>query len=417
MRHPIAETPARISQPAARPHGRRKIALVAAAAIGIGASAAALGLTGGRDIAPTTAPSPAAVPVTVETVTQRDTAIWTAFSGRLEAVGSVAIRPRVPGPIIAAHFREGSMVHQGDLLFTIDPAPYQAEVQRLEAQVAAAGARLVLASRQQQRGLQLGGSDDLARSEIDARVNEYHAAEANLRASLASLQTARLNLGYTEVRAPISGRVGKIEVTAGNLVDAGSQAPVLTTLVSVDPIYASFDADEESVARALASLPPHRELSDAIGQIPVEMGTMAMDGTPLRGRLQLVDNVVDTASGTVRVRAVFDNADGHLMPGQFARVRLGEARTQPAISIDERAIGTDQDRRFVMVVGSDNRVHTRPIVPGASIDGARIVKAGLHPGERIVVDGLQLVRPGALVAPSPVQITGSPSAQAAFASR
>ncbi len=344
--------------------------------------------------------APAGVPVTVATVERRDSPVWTDFSGRMEAVGRVAVRPRVQGPIVAAHFHEGALVHRGDLLFTIDPEPYQAEVDRLEAQLSAAAARLLLADRQQKRGIQLGGLNDLARSDVDARINEYRAAEANVRAAAASLRTAQLNLSYTEVRAPITGRAGRIEVTPGNLVDAGAAAPVLTTLVSVDPIYASFDADERSVADAVSGLPPGGDLADAIAKIPVRMGTLNAEGTPFTGRLQLVDNLVDTGSGTVRVRAVFDNADGHLMPGQFARLRLGRAKPEPSIAIDERAIGTDQDRRFVMVVGADNTVSVRQVVLGPDSNGLRIVTAGLNPGERIVVDGLQRVRPGSLVAPT-----------------
>lgn len=378
---------------------RRGLWSAAIVALALGGAAAAYveWPKSGAPVAAAAAPS--AVPVFVSVVERRDVAVWNGFSGRLEAVGRVEVRPRAGGAIVAAHFREGALVKQGDLLFTIDPAPYAAEVERLDALVAAAGARLVLAAKQQQRGFQLGGANDLAKSEVDTRVNEYHAAEANLHAAVAALETAKLNLGYTEVRAPISGRVGKIEVTAGNLVAAGPTAPVLTTLVSVDPIYASFDADEQSVARAIASLPPGVDASEAVDKIPVRMGTLGTDGTPLLGHLQLVDNVVSAASGTVRVRAVFANADGRLMPGQFARLRLGQAKPEPAIAIDEKAIGTDQDRRFVMVVGPDNKVSARDISLGATIEGGRLVKSGLQPGDRIVVDGLQRVRPGSLVAP------------------
>lgn len=358
--------------------------------------------------APAAAPASAAIPVSVALVEQRDTALWSDFSGRIEAVGRVEVRPRAAGAIIQAHFREGAMVKQGDLLFTIDPAPYAVEVQRNEAQVAAAVARLALAVKEQQRAQQLVGSGFTPQRDVDQRVNEFHAAEANLRATQATLATARLNLGYTVVRAPIAGRVGRIEVTAGNLVAAGPTAPVLTTLVSVNPIYASFEADEQSVARALASLPNGGEVNDQLGRIPVRMGTLGSEGTPFQGRLQLVDNVVDARSGTVRVRATFDNPDGKLMPGQFARLRLGQARTEQALAIDERAIGTDQDRRFVMIVGDDNTVAYRQVGLGATADGLRLVTSGLKPGERIVVNGLQRLRPGATVAPQPVAMNSTP---------
>ena len=390
-----------------------------AASVGILALAAAgtadllLPHHGGTAAAPTeavaTTPS---VPVSVAVVTPRDMAVWTDFSGRIEAVNRVEIRPRAAGAVISTHFREGALVKQGDLLFTIDPAPYLADVDRLNAQVAAAGARLVLAAREQQRGLRLGSTDDLPQSSVDARVNEFQAAEANLHATQAELDTVKLNLGYTEVRAPIAGRAGRIDVTPGNLVPAGPTAPVLTTLVSVNPIYASFDADEQSVAAAVASLPPGGDLSDRIARIPVQLGTLETDGTPVVGHLQLVDNEVDAGSGTVRLRAVFDNADGRLMPGQFARVRLGQATTARLIAIQERAIGTDQDHRFVMVVDKDNKVAYRRVSLGGVADGLRIITAGLNPGERIVVDGLEHIQPGSLVSPEPV----APDADA-FASR
>ena len=392
-------------EPRMSSRGPRRLAWLGAAALTAAIAAGAAWHYLPRPAAPppaAVAAAPAAIPVSVATVEQRDTAIWHDFSGRVEAVGRVEVRPRAAGTIVAAHFREGAIVKQGDLLFTIDPAPYAVEVQRASAQVAAATARLALAAKEQQRAQQLVGSGFTPQRDVDQRVNEFHAADANLRATQAQLAAARLDLGYTEVRAPIAGRAGRIEVTAGNLVAAGPTAPVLTTLVSVNPVYASFEADEQSLARALATLPGGGDLVQEIGRIPVQMGTLGTDGTPFRGTLQLVDNVVDARSGTIRVRAAFDNPDGKLMPGQFARLRLGQARTEPALAIDERAIGTDQDRRFVMVVGDDNTAAYRQVTLGATADGLRLVTSGLKPGERIVVNGLQRIRPGAAVAPTPV---------------
>jgi multidrug efflux system membrane fusion protein len=207
------------------------------------------------------------------------------------------------------------------------------------------------------------------------------------------LQSSQLNLQYTEVRAPVSGRVGRLEVTAGNLVAAGPGAPVLTTLVSVNPIYASFDADEHVVLKILGNS----------RGIPVEAETVTNGGRKLRGRLQLIDNQVDTKSGTVRVRAVFDNRDGSLMPGQFVKLRMGSARPEPAVLVSERAIGTDQSKRFVIVVGEDSKAQWREVKLGGTAQGQRIVTEGLRAGERIVVSGLQRVRPGALLAPQVLQ--------------
>ena len=404
-----ATAPSAAELKVSRPAGRRVRWLAGISLVAIVAAATAYEVLPRAAPAPVAA-APSAIPVSVATVEQKDTAMWADFSGRVEAVGRVDVRPRAAGAVLKAHFREGALVHQGDLLFTIDPAPYAADVQGAEANVAAAVARLALANKEAQRAQQLVGNGFTPQRDVDQRVNEQRAADANLRALLAALQTARLNLGYTEVRAPIAGRVGRIEVTEGNLVPAGPTAPILTTLVSVNPIYASFEADEQSLARAISSLSQANDggdLMQQIGQIPVEMGTLGTAGTPFHGTLQLVDNVVDAHSGTVRVRAAFDNPDGKLMPGQFARLRLGLAHTEPAIAIDERAIGTDQDRRFVMVVGDDNKVAYRQVALGGSSDGLRLVTSGLKPGERIVVNGLQRIRPGAIVAPQTVAMNAT----------
>jgi multidrug efflux system membrane fusion protein len=204
------------------------------------------------------------------------------------------------------------------------------------------------------------------------------------------------------VRAPVAGRVGRLEITVGNLVPAGPGAPVLTTLVSVNPIYASFDADEHVVLRAL---------KEGQKDIAVEAETVTNGGRLLRGRLQLIDNQVNTKSGTVRVRAVFDNRDGSLIAGQYVKLRMGRAKAQPAILVSERAVGTDQDKRFVFVVGADDKAIWRQVTLGGTANGQRIVSAGLEPGERIVVNGLQRVRPGALLAPQPAEAAAPQAAR------
>jgi membrane fusion protein, multidrug efflux system len=353
-------------------------------------------------------PSAAQAPtrVAVAPVEQRDVTLWSEFSGRLEAVERVDVRSRVAGAVQAAHFREGALVAEGDLLITIDPAPYAAEVDRADAQAAAALARVALTKNELERGRQLWDTRNISQRDLDQRLNAQREAEANLRAAEAALQSARLNLSYTEVRAPVAGRVGKLEMTVGNLVAAGPGAPVLTTLVSVDPIYASFNADEDVVARALKSLGGGSDAHAGLDRIPVRMTTATSNGTTLEGRLQLIDNQVEARSGTVRVRAAFANRDGSLMPGQFARVRMGQPKPEPVLMVDERAIGTDQNKRFVLVVGDDNKAAYREITLGAFVDGLRVVTNGLKSGERIVVNGLQRVRPGVLIAPDPVAMAG-----------
>jgi multidrug efflux system membrane fusion protein len=358
------------------------------------------------------ATQPVAVPVSVAVVTPRQAAPWDEFSGRLEAVERVEIRSRVAGAVQEVHFREGALVRRGDLLVLIDPSLYAADVARAEGQVAAAKARVVLTKSDFERGQQLSGSNTISQRDLDGRVNAYREAEANLKTAEAALQTAQLNLSYTEVRAPVAGRVGKLEITVGNLIAAGPGAPLLTTLVSVDPIYASFNADEQVVTRALKTLAEEGAPSD-IGRIPVQMGTTTSDGMPYQGRMQLIDNQVDARSGTIRVRAIFANADGRLMPGQFARIQMGQPKAEPALLISERAVGTDQNKKFVMVVDQDNKAEYREVALGVSVDGMRMVTGGLHAGERIVVKGLQRVRPGSVVAPQAVAMDFASAADVA----
>ncbi|AVA22659.1 MULTISPECIES: efflux RND transporter periplasmic adaptor subunit [unclassified Rhizobium] len=376
------------------------------AGMGIAAAVAGaafyLDLPRGAQATETAAPAAKpAIPVTVAAVEARDITTWQEFSGRLEAIDRVEVRPRVAGAIESVHFREGALVKQGDLLVTIDQAPYEAAVAQAQAEVGAAKAKLDLAKVEVDRGQKLSDNKTISQSDMDTRASNYAEADANLKAAQAALQTAQLNLDYTEVRAPIAGRVGKIEVTVGNLVAAGSASPALTTLVSVDPIYASFNASEQTVTQALAQLPTTNGAVPPVEQIPVQIGTANDSGTPINGKLQLIDNEVDAASGTVTVRAVFDNPGGRLIPGQFVRVRMGQPKAESKLVVSERAIGTDQDKKFVFVVDGDNKVVYRQISLGDTADGQRIVESGLNAGDRVIVNGLQRVRPGAVVDPKP----------------
>jgi multidrug efflux system membrane fusion protein len=341
-----------------------------------------------------------AVTVTVETVKSRKVVTCKQFSGRLEAVDSVDVRPRVSGAIQSVHFREGALVQNGDLLFSIDPAPYAAAVAQAQAQVGAAQAKFDIAKAEFDRGQTLSAGRTISLSELDHRAAVLSEASANLRSAQAGLQTAQLNLDYTSVRAPIAGRVGKIEVTVGNLVAAGSQSEPLARLVSVDPIYATFSVNEQFISQALAQLDKDGTPDD-LSRIPVQMGTLSNSGTPTIGKLQLIGNEVDTASGTLTVRAVFDNPLGKLIPGQFVRVRIGQPEPGEHVMISERAIGTDQDKKFVLAVGADNTVTYRAVKLGDTADGQRIVSDGLKDGDRIVVSGLQRVKPGVVVDPQP----------------
>ncbi|MBD3844099.1 efflux RND transporter periplasmic adaptor subunit [Bosea sp. SSUT16] len=356
-------------------------------------------LSGTRAQGDTAPAAPPAIPVSVATVEAREIVPWAEFSGRLEAIERVELRSRVAGVVEAVHFREGNLVKQGDLLVSIDQAPYLADLQRAEAQVQGAKARVALAESENERGQQLLATRNLSQRDIDTRINNLREAQANLQVAEAARRTAQLNLDYTQIRAPISGRIGRLDVTVGNLIAAGGQ--VLTSLLSVDPIYAAFNADERSVLDALASLP---DGSRALEQIPVRLSTATAQPAQFSGKLHFVDNGIDGASGTVRVRARLDNPDGKLMPGQFVRVQLGQAKAEQQLVINERAVGTDQNKKFVFVVGDDAKASWREVSLGAAHDGLRVVTAGLKPGERIVVNGLQRVRPGATVAPELVSM-------------
>ena len=320
-------------------------------------------------------------------VEQRD------FSGRIEAVESAEIRARVPGTIEAVRFEPGSLVEKGEVLFAIDPRSYEAEVLRAQAAVAGSRARFELAQGELERAKRLLADNAIAQRAFDERAASARQLEAAARADEAALAAAKLNLEHALVRAPFSGRVGKAEVTRGNLVDS---SVVLTTLVSVDPVYVSFTADEATFLRLGASARGDKAAT-------VRMGLANEPGHPHEGRLGFVDNRVDPSSGTVRMRAVMRNPDGALTPGLYARVQVGTgAAGGESLLINELAVGTDQDRKYVYVVDAENKAEYRVVELGPRVDGLRVATKGLKPGERIVVNGLQRVRPGAPVQPEVV---------------
>ena len=394
MPTPLSQTSSLVAPLRAFYQAHRMKLLASAAVVALFAVAGTITLTSHAATQPAVA---AATPVTVSVITQQDVSSWTDFSGHLEAVDRVEIRPRVAGAIKAIHFREGALVHAGDLLVSIDDAPYQAEAARARADVSAADARLTLATSEQARAQRLWDDHAIAQSDVESRVNDLKSAQANLAAAQAALQSANLNLSYTQVRAPVSGRVGRIEVTAGNLVAAGPQAQMLTTLVSISPIYASFDADETVINSTIADLKA-TDGGESLDKIPVTVETGTPGEEPISGHLQLIDNQFDDTSGTLRARAVFDNPDGKLIPGQFVRVHMGSASTKPALLISELAVGTDQNKRFVYVVGADHKVAYREVTLGGTANGLRIVTSGLKDGERVIVSGIQHVGPGSVVA-------------------
>ncbi len=375
---------------------RKTLSLLIAAGVSVAALTGAVTLRSPAE-AQTASESPAPPPaeVDVATVLARPVTDWQSYSGRLEAVDRVDIRPQVPGSIVAVHFRNGALVKKGDVLFTIDPRPYEAEVARAEAQVAAAQARVKLTAADLDRAQKLVRDDTISRSTMDQKDNAAREATANLKAAQAALEIARLNLGYTRVTAPVSGRVSRAERTVGNVVAAGAAAEPLTTLVSESPIYASFDVDEQTYLRHIA---PMRDS----GTIPVRLGLANEEDYSRDGMVEYVDNRLDSVSGTIRVRARFDNDDGVLVPGLYARVKVGGTKPYDALLVDDRAIGTDQDKKFVLVVTQENKVEYRPVKLGALQNGLRVVTDGLSAGERVVVNGTQHARPGMAVTPKMV---------------
>ena len=321
--------------------------------------------------------APVAPTVDVAPVGSHAITEWQQYSGRLEAIERVDIHPQVSGILTAVHFKDGSLVKKGDLLFTIDPRPFAAELAR--------GERLL-------------AENAIARRDFDEKQNAAREAAANVQAAKAALRVAQLNLDYTRITAPIAGRVSRAEVTVGNLVAPGN-GPALTTLVSAERIYAAFDVDEQSYLKVVNA---------AKGQsLPVQLGLADDDGYSLEGRLASVDNRLDASSGTIRLRAVVDNPDGRLLPGLYARVQLGGASPRQVLLIDEKAVGTDQAKRFVLVVGEGNQTAYREVQLGGVHDGQRVVEAGLQAGENIVVNGLQRVRPGDTVRPNVVAMGGA----------
>jgi multidrug efflux system membrane fusion protein len=362
-----------------------------------GLSVAALTVGGKKE--PPAAPQPQAV--TVAEVPERQITEWDEFTGRLEAVDQVEIHPRVTGYIKRVTFAEGKEVKKGEVLFEIDPRPYEADLARAEAELESARSAAALAKSEVQRAGKLVDMQAISREEFDSRTSAEVQGGAQVRALEAAVRTARLNLEWTRVRSPIAGRVSNALVTAGNLVQAGPPAgAVLTTVVSVDSMYLYFDSDEQTYLRYGARARSSGGTNWRTARLPVYLGLANESGFPHEGRLDFVDNQVDPNSGTIRTRAVFSNRSRALTPGLFARVKLVGTEKMNAMLVRDAAIGTDQDRKFVLVVGPGDTLAYRPIVPGRLTDGLRIVTSGLKPGERIVVNGLMRVRPGMKVTPT-----------------
>ena len=393
----------------------RSSAFMPALAVSGALLAALVALSGCRSEATTATQAPAPQ-VSVASALERDVTEWDEFTGRLEAVESVEVRPRVTGYIESVNFTEGSQVRKGDLLFVIDPRPYRAELSKAEAELARAVASAELAASDAARSEKLVDIKAVSREEYDSRINASREAKANVAAARAAVDAAKLNLEFTRITSPIDGRAGKAIVTTGNLVSGGSTAaPLLTTVVSLDPMYVTFEGDEQIYLKYNELSRRGERASSRDAANPVLMGLANEDGYPHHGAMVFVDNQVDPRTGTIRARAAFENKDGYLTPGLFARVKLLGHNSYHAVLVDDRAIGTDQSQKFVYVVDAEHKIAYRPVKVGRLSDGLRIVQQGLQAGETVVVNGMQRVRPGVVVAPERVAMDARELAEAKLA--
>ncbi|HEY7976957.1 MAG TPA: efflux RND transporter periplasmic adaptor subunit [Rhizomicrobium sp.] len=336
------------------------------------------------------------VPVTVAAVHPQSVRIWSQFSGRMTAVDSADVRPEVNGRITEIRFKDGQQVQAGDVLFVIDPRPYEAAVAKAQADLATANSNATFARTDLARAKALVGMQAIARTYYDQRVNSAGVAEAAIQSAQAQLAQAKIDLDHAYVKAPISGRVGRAELTVGNLVQTGATPPLLTSVVSGDGIYADFDVDEQTY---LQTIRDHATTAAQEQKIPVELSVQGDESHIYKGTIESFDNKIDTGTGTIRARARFANTDGALVPGMFVSVKLASAANSKVILVPEDAVGNDQSKRFVFVVGKDHKAMFREIALGQSVNGERVVTSGLRKGEEIVVDGLQKVQPGAVVEP------------------
>jgi len=348
--------------------------------------------------------------VTITNPQVREVVDWDQFTGRLVSPETVEIRARVSGYLDEVHFNEGAEIKEGDLLFTIDPRPYAAIVERMEAQVTSAASRAELAAIESKNAASLQNSQAISSEEYERRAKSAVEAQAILQGAEADLRAAKLNLEFTRIHSPVTGRVSDARVTKGNLVTGGTQdANLLTTVVPLDPIYCYLEVDERSVLKYRSLHREGKRISAQFGKVEAEMELASESGFPHKGFIDFVDNQLDASTGTIRARAVFPNSDRLMAPGFFARVRVPGSGKYEGLLVPDRAIADDQGTSHVWIVGEDNTVVYRKVTTGPILDGQRIIREGLKPGERVVVDGVMSVRQGQKVAP---EIAVAPAVEA-----
>ncbi|HEY1629857.1 MAG TPA: efflux RND transporter periplasmic adaptor subunit [Rhizomicrobium sp.] len=370
----------------------KKHPALSGSAAGLALVLAAFAHSAGGSPATVTAPPPPAV--TVAAVAPQTVRIWSEFSGRLAPVNAADIRPEVSGRVTEVRFKNGQQVQAGDILFVIDPRPYEAAVAKAQADLATAQHNASLANVEYSRAQRLVAEQAVARDYYDQRENAHGVAAANVQSAEAAVTQAKLDVDHAYVKAPISGRVSRAEITVGNLVQTGPNAPLLTSIVSDDGIYADFDVDEQTYLNSI------RSHATSLGQeqhIPVELRLTGDAGHVYQGMIESFDNKISTGTGTIRARAHFANSDGTLVPGMFVTVRMADAASSRAILVPEDAASSDQSKRFVYVVDQGHKAEFREVTLGQEVDGRRVVLSGLKTGEHIIVGGVQRVQPGAVV--------------------
>lgn len=345
---------------------------------------------------PAGGPPPGPMPVVVDVVKETATQIWNDYSGRLNAVDYVELRPQVTGTVTEIKFEDGQDVAKGDVLYVIDPAPYEAAVAQANADLSAAKSQAEFAQKQLERAKGLMETNAISKDLLDERTNAARVAKNNIDAANARLRDSKINLDRAYVKAPIAGRVGRAEITEGNLVQAGPNAPILTTILSNAEIYADFDVDEQTYTQHVRGKANGVEGERAI---PVKLALKGDNNAVYEGTIHSFDNRINTATGTIRARALFKNEDGALLPGMFVSVKMGTPVSETRILIPENIVGTDQDRKFVYVVNDKNIVEYREVKLGATSDGQRVVTSGLKAGEKVIVEGTMRIRPDMPVAP------------------
>lgn len=332
--------------------------------------------------------------VEVKTLKPEKVLVWTEFSGRLAAVDTADIRPEVSGRITEVRFEDGDLINKGDVLFVIDPRPYEAAVAKAEAELATAKTNLNFAKIEKERAEKMIKTQAIAQRIYDERINANDVAVAAIQSAEAALLQARVDLDHAFLKAPISGRAGRVEITLGNIVQAGPNAPLLTRIVTYDPIYADFEVDEQTYIKNVRNNANNR---DSEQKIPVELFLSGDKEHVYKGTIYSFDNRLDTESGTIRARAKFSNPDGVLVPGMFVSVRFSGNGEQEVLLVPQQAIGSDQSKKFVYVVDESGKVAYRAVDVGQEVKSDRIVLGGLKEGDRVIVKGLQRLKPDQLV--------------------